>query len=185
MTVERMWVSTEHTVEELIAARKAGVDLGTPITPGPGIVLVLATDYTVQSTFADALRGAVTGFPSDPDDAYRVYGRAAPFSIRAEGRGTCPRLVLNLGAHLHREAIRARLDAIRASGHQTFITTMNPAVVDAVVPGFSAEWQRGFIFVTVTGASHMTAEEARSCAHTLAVEDRMSASAVLTEWGLW
>lgn len=186
MTIDRIWVSTTHSVQAMIEARQRGVDLGTALDPWDGIVVILSRERELATALCQAIRhGAMGSFVrDDPDGPFRGVGSRQPYAMLTEGRGRTPEFLLDFGAHLHRDAIRTQLDAVIATKRQTFITTMNPAVLDLLEFADAEQWRRGLIFADADGARHMTAEDAAECARSYG-NGVLRVSEIVRMQGLW
>lgn len=162
MTIDRIWVSTTYTCEQMIWSRRGGIDLGTVLDPWPGVVVILAPTRDLATALSQAIwqGGAEWGHPAAPDGSFRGYSKRAPYSVRVEGHDQRPEFLRDFGAHLHPAEIRRQLEMVRATERQTFITTMNPAVLDALASDDVDHARRSFIIADANGARHMDVRDA-------------------------
>jgi hypothetical protein len=166
MTIDRIWVSTTHSPEAMIAASRRGEATGTELDPWPGVVVILARERDLATDLCQGIwqAGAAWAYADGPGDSFRGYSKRGLYSVRVEGHGQRPEFLRDFGAHLHRDAIGRQLEMVRATERQTFITTMNPAALDLLELTTAEQWRRGFIFADADGARHMDPEAAQECA---------------------
>jgi hypothetical protein len=162
MTIDRIWASTTHSPEAMIEASRRGEIIGTELAPWPGVVVILSRERDLATSIAQAiwLGGAEWGHPAEPDGSFRGYSKRVPYSVRVEGHGQRPEFLRDFGAYLHPAEIRRQLQVVRATGLQAFITTMNPAVIDAMASDDAEHARRSFIIADADGARHMGARDA-------------------------